>query len=223
LGLRGCGDWGRDGDGYRWNGYRFHCHFESSLYALPSWVTTQSDKYSANTGLRTRVHARWVDCAVRVRGIVRPLSPMGFVVRQTGRRRLEKARRANTRRPKSGAVKLKFVDSSGRLEVDGICEGRSQYPIQLRIEAMEMSDVITAMRQVIQDLVAPDLKSHTVKLEALQKQSEIQHDAVMKTLDAFRAEMRSEFAALRANNQVEVFRQVSPISERIAVVESRTK
>ena len=86
-----------------------------------------------------------------------------------------------------------------------------------------MSDVVTALRQVIQDLVAPDLKAHTVKLESLQKLVEIQHDAVMKTLDAFRAEMRSEFAALRANNQVEVFRQVSPISERIAVVESRTR
>jgi hypothetical protein len=65
--------------------------------------------------------------------------------------------------------------------------------------------------------------AHTVKLEALQKLVEIQHDAVMKTLDAFRAEMRSEFAALRANNQVEVFRQVSPISERIAVIESQTR
>ncbi|MEO6801663.1 MAG: hypothetical protein ABI197_00305 [Granulicella sp.] len=86
-----------------------------------------------------------------------------------------------------------------------------------------MNDMIPGLRQVIHDLVAPDLKAHTVKLEALQKQSEIQHDAVMKTLDAFRAEMRSEFAALRANNQVEVFRQVSPMSERIAVVEARTK
>jgi len=90
-------------------------------------------------------------------------------------------------------------------------------------KAETMSDIVTALRQVIQDLVAPDLKAHTVKLEALQRQSEIQHDAVMKTLDAFRAEMRSEFAALSANNQVEVFRQVSPISERVAVVESRTK
>jgi hypothetical protein len=86
-----------------------------------------------------------------------------------------------------------------------------------------MSDVITALRQVIQDLVAPDLKAHTVKLDALQKLVEIQHDAMMKTLDAFRAEMRSEFAALRANNQMEVFRQISPISERLAVVESRTR
>ncbi len=69
-----------------------------------------------------------------------------------------------------------------------------------------MSDVITGLRQVIQDLVAPDLKALASKVDSLQKQSEIQHDAVMKTMDAFRAEMRSEFAALRANNQVEVFR-----------------
>jgi len=86
-----------------------------------------------------------------------------------------------------------------------------------------MSDIVTGLRDALQDFVAPELKAKAVKLEALQKQGEVQHDAVMKTLDAFRAEMRSEFAALRANNQVEVFRQVSPISERIAVVESRTK
>lgn len=86
-----------------------------------------------------------------------------------------------------------------------------------------MSDVITGLRQVIQDLIAPDLKALSAKVDSLQQQSTIQHDAVMKTIDAFRAEMRSEFAALRANNQVEVFRQVSPISERIAVVEARAK
>lgn len=86
-----------------------------------------------------------------------------------------------------------------------------------------MSDVVTGLRQAIQDLVAPDLKALSAKVDALQRQNDIQYDAVMKTLEAFRAEMRSEFAALRANNQVEVFRQVSPISERVAVVESRTK
>jgi hypothetical protein len=56
------------------------------------------------------------------------------------------------------------------------------------------------------------------QIEMLQKQMEISHDAVMKTLDAFRADMRSEFASLRASNQMEVFRQMGPISERIAVV-----
>lgn len=93
-----------------------------------------------------------------------------------------------------------------------------------------MSDVITSLRQVIQDLVAPDLKAHAVKLDALrkqgdmlQKQLEVQHDAMMKTIEAFRAEMRSEFASLRANSQIETMRQVSPISERLALVEARTK
>lgn len=86
-----------------------------------------------------------------------------------------------------------------------------------------MSDGITSLRQVIQDRVAPDLKALSAKVDSLQQQSTLQHDAAMKTMDAFRAEMRSEFAALRANNQVEVFRQVSPISERIAIVEARAK
>lgn len=86
-----------------------------------------------------------------------------------------------------------------------------------------MSDVITGMRQVVQDLVAPDLKAHSAKLDALQKQTETQYDAMMKTIDAFRAEMRPEFASLRASNQIEVLRQVTPISERVAVVEARTR
>jgi hypothetical protein len=84
-----------------------------------------------------------------------------------------------------------------------------------------MSDIVASLRQVIQDLVAPDLKSHTAKLEALQRQSEVQYDSLMKALDAFRAEMRSEFTALRASNQAEVFRQLLPLSERVAALESR--
>jgi hypothetical protein len=84
-----------------------------------------------------------------------------------------------------------------------------------------MADLITGLRQVIQDLVAPDLKAIQAKQDATSKQIEVQHDALMKTVDAFRAEMRSEFAALRATNQLDVYRQVSPLSERLTVVEKR--
>ncbi|MGD0293501.1 MAG: hypothetical protein ABSB30_06565 [Terracidiphilus sp.] len=84
-----------------------------------------------------------------------------------------------------------------------------------------MADIITGLRQVIQDLVAPDLKAIQAKQDAMSKQIEVQHDALMKTVDAFRAEMRSEFAALRASNQLEVFRQVSPLSERLTLVEKK--
>jgi hypothetical protein len=83
-----------------------------------------------------------------------------------------------------------------------------------------MPDFVTGFRQAIQDLIAPDLKAIQVKLEAVGKQIEVQHDALLKTVEAFRAEMRSEFASLRANNQLEVQRQVSPLSERISLVEN---
>jgi hypothetical protein len=55
-----------------------------------------------------------------------------------------------------------------------------------------MSDVVTGLRQVVQDLVVPELKAHTARLDALQKQSEmlqkqteIQFDAMMKRLMLF--------------------------------------
>ncbi len=51
------------------------------------------------------------------------------------------------------------------------------------------------------------------------KTADLRHEAVMRTLDSF----RSEIAALRAINELEVLRQVSPISERMAIVESRVK
>lgn len=84
-----------------------------------------------------------------------------------------------------------------------------------------MTDYAQGLRQVIQDMVAPDLKAIIAWQEAQQKQFEAQMDALVKTIEAFRAEMRSEFAVLRANNQLEVLRQVSPISERLAVVEKK--
>jgi hypothetical protein len=56
-----------------------------------------------------------------------------------------------------------------------------------------MADIVTGLRQVIQDLVAPDLKAIQAK-----------QDATTLLIDAFRAEMRSEFAALKAANQTEV-------------------
>jgi hypothetical protein len=71
-----------------------------------------------------------------------------------------------------------------------------------------MADIVTGLRQVIQDLVAPDLKAIQAK-----------QDATTLLIDAFRAEMRSEFAALRAANQTEVLQQVSPLKERLSVLE----
>ena len=59
-----------------------------------------------------------------------------------------------------------------------------------------MAVFIPDLRQALKDLVVPDLKAIQAKQDAVSKQIKVQHDALMKTLDAFRAEMRSEFTAL---------------------------
>jgi len=93
-----------------------------------------------------------------------------------------------------------------------------------------MTDLIGGLRPAIQDLFAPDLKAIQAKQDAmtqrielqqdsLRRQLEVEHNAVMTNMEAFRAEMRAEFAALRAINRLEVYRQVSPLSERISMVE----
>jgi hypothetical protein len=59
---------------------------------------------------------------------------------------------------------------------------------------VDMTDLIGGMRQAIQVLVAPDLKAIQAKQDATSKLIEGRHDALMKTVEAFRAEMRSELS-----------------------------
>jgi len=89
-------------------------------------------------------------------------------------------------------------------------------------------NIIAELRQLLQDVVAPDLKSLGVKMDGLQKQMELsqkateaQLEAFRAELNAFRAEMRSEFQSQRTLLQNEVLRETSPIRERIASLESR--
>ncbi len=68
------------------------------------------------------------------------------------------------------------------------------------------SGILTGVRQLIQDLIAPDLKAIGVRQDAIDKHMALQFDVLRKTLDAFRAEMRSEFLSLRSSSQLEVQR-----------------
>jgi len=101
-----------------------------------------------------------------------------------------------------------------------------------------MSDVVTGVRQVIQDLVAPDLKAIRARVDALDervttstellsrqmelisRQMELQFRALVTALDSFRAEMRAEMNSMRTANQAEVTEQLSPIVERVARLEA---
>lgn len=109
-------------------------------------------------------------------------------------------------------------------------------------------DILSELRQVLQDVIAPDLKSLAMKIDGVQRQIELSQKATEAQLDsfrlemaamrsemtafrsemsamrsemtAFRAEMRAEFQAQRNMLQNEVLRETSPIRERLASLEA---
>lgn len=80
---------------------------------------------------------------------------------------------------------------------------------------------IEDIRKAFQDFLAPELRANTQKIESLEKLVTLQLNALAGTIDAFRAEMRAEFASLKMNSQLDVARQVAPLSERVAVLEAK--
>jgi outer membrane murein-binding lipoprotein Lpp len=80
---------------------------------------------------------------------------------------------------------------------------------------------IEDIRKALQDFLAPELREMTAKIESLEKRMTLHLDALSASMDAFRAEMRTEFALLRSNSQLDVARQVAPLSERVAVLEAK--
>jgi hypothetical protein len=95
-------------------------------------------------------------------------------------------------------------------------------------------NVISELRQLLQDVIAPDLKSIVMKVDGLQIQIELyqkateaqleafrtEQSAFRSEMNAFRAEMRAEFQAQRNLLQNEVLRETSPIRERLATLEA---
>lgn len=95
-------------------------------------------------------------------------------------------------------------------------------------------NVIAEIRKVLQDIIAPDLKSLAMKIEGVQREMElsrksteaqfeafrIEQSAFRSEMNAFRAEMRAEFQSQRNLLQNEVLRETSPIRERLATLEA---
>lgn len=90
-------------------------------------------------------------------------------------------------------------------------------------ENVNLSDIISGIRQLLQDLVAPDLKAIQAKQEAQYDASTAQHNALMAAIEAFRAEMRSEMAMLKASLQLEVLGKTAPLSERLTAIETKRR
>ena len=93
---------------------------------------------------------------------------------------------------------------------------------------------ISELRQVLQDVIAPDLKSIVARMDGMERQMELSKEATKAQLEAFRteqaafrsemnafrAEMRAEFQAQRNLLQNVVLHETSPIRERLATLEA---
>jgi hypothetical protein len=95
-------------------------------------------------------------------------------------------------------------------------------------------NILSEIRQLLQDVIAPDLKALAVRVEGNQRHTELalkamevqleafraELSAFRAEMNAFRAEMRAEFQAQRNLLQSEVLRETTPIRERLATLEA---
>jgi hypothetical protein len=96
-------------------------------------------------------------------------------------------------------------------------------------------NILSEIRQLLQDVIAPDLKALAVRVDGNQRHTElalkamevqleafrIEQSAFRIEMNAFRAEMRAEFQAQRNLLQSEVLREMLPLRERLAPLEAR--
>jgi hypothetical protein len=71
-------------------------------------------------------------------------------------------------------------------------------------------NVLETLQRLIQDVIAPDVREIKVRMESLEKQSEIQFKAIL-----------SAIAESKAQSELSTLQAVSALRERVAVLESQ--
>ena len=100
-------------------------------------------------------------------------------------------------------------------------------------------NLLQTLQQLVQDVIAPDVRELKVRASALEKQGESQFEALDKRMDNLQKQMETQYTALQRQNeaqyhsvlaaiaesraQAEVLnvREMARLSERIAVLESQ--
>lgn len=78
---------------------------------------------------------------------------------------------------------------------------KSSNRTSLRYYLLIADNIIAELRQLLQDVIAPDLKSLNVKMDGLQKQVELSEKSVNAQIEAFRAELNAFRAEMRSELQ----------------------
>jgi len=92
-----------------------------------------------------------------------------------------------------------------------------------------MSDnVLKTLQQLVQDVIAPDVRELKVRVAALEKQMDANHQALSEKIDSQTSLMKSQYQAImaaisesRAQNELTSYKLISSLAERVAVLEAR--
>ena len=85
-----------------------------------------------------------------------------------------------------------------------------------------MSDnILQTLQQLVQDVIAPDVRELKVRVTSLEKQMDVRFNALEQKSDAqFRAIMAA-IAESKAQMELSSFRMMAALSERVAVLEAQ--
>lgn len=85
-----------------------------------------------------------------------------------------------------------------------------------------MSDnILQTLQQLVQDVIAPDVRELKVRLSSLEKQIDVRFDASDQKNDAQFKAIMAAIAESKAQTDLNTFRALASLSERIAVLESQ--
>ena len=97
----------------------------------------------------------------------------------------------------------------------------------IRSDAMP-DNLLQTLQQLVQDVIAPDVRELKVRLSSLEKQMDVRFDAVDSRFNAMEQKSDAQFRALmaaisesRAQSELSSVRAVSALSERVAVLEAQ--
>lgn len=82
-------------------------------------------------------------------------------------------------------------------------------------------NMLQTLQQLVQDVIAPDVRELKVRSASLEKQMDVRFDALDQKIDAQFKAIMSAIAESKAQAELTSMRVIAALSERVAVLESR--
>ena len=82
-------------------------------------------------------------------------------------------------------------------------------------------NVLQTLQQLVQDVIAPDVRELKVRVSALEKQMDVRFDAMEQKSDAQFKALMAAIGESKAQAELTNMRLIAALSERVAVLEAQ--